>query len=295
AKGEGLSGKGEGLGGKGEEDAEQRTEDGGQRTEDGMGGAKGEGLSGKGEGLSGKGKGLRDVAGGQVKEREEVPAREKPVGGDPVGRAQPVLVLLLPGSRRREVRMHLPAMLEAAEIISRQALVRLRLVLPNEALVELARPWAINMPGLEIRAGGLADSLAESGLAIAASGTVTMECAFFRVPTVVIYRTSWSTYELGKRIIRVKYLAMPNLLANESVYPELIQHGAVAEAIASRATDLLHDPLLRAAVQAKLSKVIASLGPPGASQRAAQAVLDHLGTKRGFLRIPLTFSNQPST
>ena len=52
-----------------------------------------------------------------------------------------------------------------------------------------------------------------------------MECAYFGVPTVVIYKTSWSTYALGRRFIKVKYLAMPNLLAEEEVFPEFIRKG----------------------------------------------------------------------
>lgn len=182
-------------------------------------------------------------------------------------------VLLLPGSRIGELRRHLPVMLDALKkILSAKPEVRARMVLPNEPLAQLARAGS-PPAGLEIQIGNLADALAQSAIAIASTGTVTMECAFFGVPTVALYKTSWSTYQIGRRIIQVKHLAMPNLLANEAIFPELIQHDATAENIARAALDLLNDPQRRDAIRAKLAKVVESLGGPGASQRAAQAIL----------------------
>jgi lipid-A-disaccharide synthase len=146
------------------------------------------------------------------------------------------------------------------------------MVLPNEALARLAR--ASSPPAsLEIQIGSLAEALAEATIAIASTGTVTMECAYFGVPTVALYKTSWSTYQIGRRIIQVKYLAMPNLLANESIFPELIQHDATAENIARTALELLNDAQRRETIRVKLTKVVESLGGPGASQRAAQAIV----------------------
>lgn len=185
----------------------------------------------------------------------------------------PVAVLLLPGSRAGELKRHLPPMLGAAERI-RIALpgVQFLMVLPNESLATLARSFAVP-EGIEIRIGGLEEALHETTVAIASTGTVTMECAYFGVPTVALYKTSWSTYEIGRRIIQVKFLAMPNLLANETIFPEFIQHHATAENITRETLDLLNHPERRQAIQAKLAKVAESLGGSGASQRAAQAIL----------------------
>jgi lipid-A-disaccharide synthase len=77
---------------------------------------------------------------------------------------------------------------------------------------------------------------------------------------------------LARRLIRVKHIAMPNLLANETIYPEFIQSAATPENLARAALDLLNNRERRALMQTKLAAVIASLGPPGASQRAARAV-----------------------
>ena len=182
-------------------------------------------------------------------------------------------VLLLPGSRVRELRKHLPVMVEAATRLAEQQKLRIRIVLPTAKLSEMARELC-DLREVELQVGALAAALSSATIAIAASGTVTMECAYFRVPTVVIYRTSWSTHALGRRFIRVKYLAMPNLLADEVVYPELIQNEATAENIYLASRELLNNQERRDVIKAQLQRVIASLGAPGASERAARAILE---------------------
>jgi lipid-A-disaccharide synthase len=92
-----------------------------------------------------------------------------------------------------------------------------------------------------------------------------------------LYKTSWDTYQIGKRVIRVKFLAMPNLLANEPLFPEFIQREANAENISRAALDLLGDEARRKRVKARLAEVIAGVGGPGASARAAAAIVGLLG------------------
>jgi len=185
-------------------------------------------------------------------------------------------VVLLPGSRAGEVPRHLPVVSGAFELMRRE-LPTLRgvVVLPNEKLVESTRNFGLPA-GLEIQVGGLTNALAGADLAITKSGTITMECALHGVPAVVFYKTSWATYAIGKQIITVKYIAMPNLLAGEAVYPEFIQHEATPENISRAALELVRDESRRTAVKAKLTKVIASLGEPGAAARAAKAIADLL-------------------
>ncbi len=183
------------------------------------------------------------------------------------------LVLLLPGSRVGELKRHLPVMLGAMKKISAQQTAQFKMILPDENLKQLAERTFTRKPDLEIQIGGLADALSQATLAIASTGTVTMECAYFGVPTIALYKTSWSTYQIARRIVRVKFLAMPNLLANEMIFPEFIQHQATPENISRVAIDFLTHAERRAAVKNKLAKVIDSLGGPRASQRAAQAIL----------------------
>jgi len=182
------------------------------------------------------------------------------------------LVLLLPGSRAGELRRHLPVLQRCSELIAPKQVVRFRICLPNPALAAQAETfrWPANTI---IQVGGLAESLRQADLAIASTGTVTMECAFFGVPTVTLYKTSWSTYQIGKRIIQVNFLAMPNLLAGDAIYPEFIQHAATPENIARAALDFLENPPRRDATRAKLAKVMRMLGNPGATQRAAHAII----------------------
>ena len=183
------------------------------------------------------------------------------------------MVLLLPGSRPDELRRHLPVMLGALGLIrAKLPSLRAQMVLPNESLVQQAR--ALNLPAhLQIQTAGLPEALAEADVAIASTGTVTTECAYFGVPTVALYKTSWSTWQIAKRIVNVKYGAMPNLLADEEIFPEFIQDAATPENLARAALELLRDEARRAKVKARLAEIVTSLGGPGATRHAAEAVL----------------------
>jgi lipid-A-disaccharide synthase len=208
------------------------------------------------------------------------------------------LTVLLPGSRPGELVRHLPPMLDAARRIGAEVDCGFRVALPSAQLLPVfarhCRPFAMDkrsLPeiqvttlaearnlarqvfrGLDVQVGGLPEALRSANLAIASTGTVTMECAFFKVPTIAIYKTSWSTYQIGKRIINVKHLAMPNLLAGEEVFPELIQDAATGKNMAAAALELLRNPGRRQDIQNKAATIIAGLGKPGANVRAAQAI-----------------------
>jgi lipid-A-disaccharide synthase len=185
-------------------------------------------------------------------------------------------ILLLPGSRPDELRRHLPVMLGALKLIREKlAGCRAKMVLPNDSLAQQAKAQALP-PDVDIQIGGLPQALAEASLAIASTGTVTMECACHGVPAVTLYKTSWTTYQIGKRIVKVKWLTMPNLLANEEIFPEFIQNAATPENISRAAIEILSDEPRRAKVKTRLAEIVASLGDPGASQRAAQAIVKRL-------------------
>ena len=198
---------------------------------------------------------------------------EKTVPLDPDLFTEQPTVLLLPGSRRREIDKHLPVMLEAAVIFSEKIKIRLRMVLPREEMLDLARRHIPTGTEIDLQAGGLAKALSQASLAIASSGTVTMECAWFRVPTVVLYKTSPLTHALGRALLKVPYLAMPNLLAGEELFPEFIQSAANADNLAEASLRLLRDKAERTRILDGLDRVATRLGQPGAAPRAAQAVL----------------------
>jgi lipid-A-disaccharide synthase len=188
-------------------------------------------------------------------------------------------LLLLPGSRASELARHLPVMTGALVLIRAQMpKLRVRMVLPTESLLRQAK--ALSLPvNWEVQVGGLPESLADADVAIASTGTVTTECAYFGVPTVALYKTSWSTWQIAKRIVKVKYAAMPNLLADEEIFPEFIQDAATPENIARATLELLRDEGRRERVKSRLVKVVASLGGPGAMRRAAHVIVETLKAK----------------
>ncbi len=182
-------------------------------------------------------------------------------------------LLLLPGSRVAELSRHLPPMLDAAgRILAARPGTPVRLVLADASMVAPAQLAIARLPGLGVSIGGLSQELRQAAVAIASTGTVTLECAYFGVPTVAIYRTSWPTYLIARCLIHVDYLAMPNLLADEALFPELIQGAATGERIAQAALHLFDDTARRQALKARLADVVATLGGTGASRRAAKAI-----------------------
>jgi lipid-A-disaccharide synthase len=215
--------------------------------------------------------------------------RESPTG-------EGVRILLLPGSRVQEVRRHLPVMAEAIRLLSREVPVRACMTFPNDRLLSLAAslcpvrrgegwPVAQAKPGdgrpLVGCAGRLPELLSGADLALAKSGSVTLECAWFRVPAVVIYRVAWPTWIIARWLVRVPHVAMPNLLAGKRVYPELLQSAATPEAIAREALDLLRNERRRREMEVDLDRVLRSLGESGAYHRAADAIIRLLTERVG--------------
>ena len=190
-------------------------------------------------------------------------------------------VLLLPGSRKSELQRHLPVMLGALKLIQNKLPAsRAKMVLPDEALKQLADKLSALPSDTEIQIGNLPQALAQADVAIASTGTVTVECAFFGVPTVTLYKTSWSTYQIAKRIVKVKWLTMPNILADEEVFPEFVQGAATPEHIAGAALELLQNEPRRIQIKKRLAEVVSSLGGPGANTRAATAILNLFEAQR---------------
>jgi len=183
-------------------------------------------------------------------------------------------ILLLPGSREGELKSHLPVILKALKLIREKVPnVKAKVVVPTESLAQLARSLGVDC---EIQIGDLPQALAEATIAIASTGTVTMECAFFGLPTVTLYKKHLLGVALKIGLIKSKWFTMPDIIANEEVFPEFIQNAATPENISRAALALLQDDPRRKAIQAKLAQVVASLGGPGASKRAARAITELL-------------------
>jgi lipid-A-disaccharide synthase len=115
-----------------------------------------------------------------------------------------------------------------------------------------------------------------SVVGIVASGTATLESAFFRMPFVLVYKVAAPTYLAGRMLIRVKHLGMPNVLAEREIVPEFIQGDANPEAIAAEVMRLLDSPERRKEMVTDFDDVVAKLGQGGANETAASAILQEL-------------------
>jgi lipid-A-disaccharide synthase len=122
--------------------------------------------------------------------------------------------------------------------------------------------------------GGADHVLATADVALVASGTVTVQAALHGCPMVVVYRLSPLTYRLGRPFVQVDTFAMANLVAGRKIVPELIQDDFTPERVAAEALPLLRDREAAARMRADLQSVRARLGEPGASARAARAVVE---------------------
>jgi lipid-A-disaccharide synthase len=207
-----------------------------------------------------------------------VPApRDQFLSGLGLDPARPV-VALLPGSRRNELREILPdlahaALLIRAKIPGAQFIVARAPQLGDSEFEPLSMLATNGMPAA-IVSGQADDVLTAADVALVASGTVTVQAALHECPMVVVYRLSPLTYRLGKPFVRVDTYAMANLVAGRRVVPELIQDGFTPEAVATEALRVLSDPAHAAHVRSGLREVRARLGGPGASRRAAEAVVE---------------------
>jgi lipid-A-disaccharide synthase len=122
-----------------------------------------------------------------------------------------------------------------------------------------------------------AATMQRASLGIVASGSATLEAAYFRLPYALIYKVAWPTYLAARLVVNVKYLGMPNVLANKEVVPEFIQHRAKPSTIAKAVLQLINDPAARDRMISEFDQIVAKLGEGGASEKAARAILEELG------------------
>ena len=136
-------------------------------------------------------------------------------------------------------------------------------------------------PGLPLKTipGQAYEALAAAHLAVVASGTATVEAALAGTPTIVVYRVSPLTFAVARFLVRVPHVAMANLLAEEGLFPELLQDDFSPEGLAREALGLMQDPERLAALGRGLARVVRRLGGPGASRRAARVALELMGVK----------------
>ena len=197
-------------------------------------------------------------------------------------------VALLPGSRAKEIAKHWPVLLQAAQRIVREQkkVTFMTLATDHEMRQKLEEEWArqpMSGVSLDILAGQSLTQLTRCSLAIVASGTATLECAMAGLPMLVIYKTSWLTYWLGRFLIQLPYLSMVNVLAGEKVVPEFLQGAMEPERLAKAALQILRNPKGAEAMAGRIRDVAKKLGGPGAAARAATEVEEAIRFRKALV------------
>ena len=189
---------------------------------------------------------------------------------------------LLPGSRAGEISRLLPVLLAAGEKLAQQ--------LPSSARFLLIKaphlPWELYKEALsrsslqpKVVERWDYDCIHACDLVAVASGTATLECALLERPMVVVYKTSWPTYLASRLLVRIKAIALVNIVAGRKIVPELIQHQAAPDRIAGELLKLWNSADRREKLKEDFAKLRDCLGNTGASRRAAAAVLAELGLR----------------
>ncbi|MFW6179909.1 MAG: lipid-A-disaccharide synthase [Desulfohalobiaceae bacterium] len=208
---------------------------------------------------------------------ESIPVQQETVG-------------LMPGSRKKEVGSLLPAFISAARlIIQSRPGVRFKLIqAPGVSQGLIQELWPQDLPCEMISFEQRYAHIKSCQLVLAASGTASLECALLKVPALVAYRLSWISYLVGKLVIQVPYISIPNLVLESAVYPELIQSAANGPRMAQEALRWLQDPQEMDRIRARLAELQSMLGSSRASQTSAGIILKEL-------QLPLQQATGPSS
>ena len=183
---------------------------------------------------------------------------------------QPLLVLM-PGSRRAEVRLLLPPMLQAAEQLKRdgwQVVLLKASTIDRSYLEQVSGDRALPVALIDADAYNLLHA-ADAG--VIASGTATLEAALLGCPHVILYRFSLLTYLIAKLVIGRRILGLPNVILGRQLFPELLQRDVTAANIVRCVRRIAED---RAGFDQAVAELQAAMGPPGASSRAAAELVE---------------------
>jgi lipid-A-disaccharide synthase len=181
---------------------------------------------------------------------------------------------LLPGSRIHEIERLLPSLLASAQLLQEeipdlQFVIPLAPGIPQRALSSRMNPISVPVKVVE---GFTYDVMNLCELLITASGTATLEAAILGKPMIIIYKVSFSTYWIGRALVRVNHIGLPNLVAEKEIALELIQKDVNPQRIVEEAFRILRDPLLSRKMTESMGEVRHKLGEPGAAERAARIV-----------------------
>jgi len=188
-------------------------------------------------------------------------------------RGEQKIIALLPGSREKEVRKHLPLMFKAKDLLKEYNLKFTIIKHPQLSFSLFSDAEKERVP---IEALDAYRTLSKAYLAIASSGTATLELALLEIPSVAIYKMGASTFLVLKNMVKVDYISMANIIAKERVFPEFIQYQATPENIASACKEFLENKELYRRTKEKLKKIRNILGQTSASANAAREIVNAL-------------------
>jgi lipid-A-disaccharide synthase len=187
-----------------------------------------------------------------------------------------LIVGLLPGSRESEISRLLPELIDAAEILKRRY-PHIQFVIPLADTIKEPDIWpyldAADVPLVLIKHNSH-KAMSACDILIGSSGTATLEAAILGRPMIVIYKMNGLTFAIAKRLVKIPFISLPNILAQKLIYPELIQTDANSKKIAAEAEKMLADEAYVGQISQDLVAVNALLGTPGAGQRVAEIALD---------------------
>ena len=188
------------------------------------------------------------------------------------------VVAILPGSRRQEVARHLPRMLAGLRCLH-AIYPELRAVLPVASTLDIdaiASQVAHSSVPVQLVDDGATDALAAADVAVVCSGTATLQAALLRRPMVVVYRVSWLSYQILRRLVRVAHIGLVNLIAGRGLVPELIQGDFTPQAMAHEVRRLLTAGPEGDALQRSFNELRQQLGQHDTGREVAKRVLRYL-------------------
>lgn len=182
------------------------------------------------------------------------------------------LLGLVPGSRLQEIEHIFPVMLAAARRLADQLDLEVAVAVAPTLDEQYFRTM-YNVDGIRLLKNATYDLMDHADLAIVTSGTATLETACLETPMIVVYKTSWLTYLIGRLLVRVKNIGLVNIVAGKQIVPEFIQHRVTVNNLVKEAMAILEDEGRQRAMKADLSQLRNLLGASGASRRVAERIL----------------------
>jgi lipid-A-disaccharide synthase len=184
------------------------------------------------------------------------------------------IIGLFPGSRRQELDNIFPTMLQAAEVLRTKFNAEIVVGAASVLEGDYIKSFLEENTDVRMIQNATYDLMKNSDVAVVTSGTATLETACFQTPMVIVYKTSWLTYLIGRLLVRIKHIGLVNILAGKTIVPELIQHKANADRIAKEAGKYLADKAYCENTRQELSVIYKMLGQPGAARRVAEIILN---------------------